>query len=301
MTTKTWTARNLPDLTGKTIVVTGATSGLGTVTAAELASAGAHVVLAVRDPARGKAVADNITGDTEVRVLDLASLASVRNFAKAWDRDIDVLINNAGIMQVPAGHTVDGFELQIGTNHLGHFALTNLLLPHIRGRVVTLTSDFHRGGKIDLDDLNWQQRRYDSAQAYKDSKLANLLFTRELQRRLSAYGSNALSVAAHPGIVRTGLFGHVDGVAGFGMDIGSRIVGQDVSRGVLPSLFAATQDIPGASLVGPSGFRQLRGYPAVVKSAKNGHDADRARRLWSLSETLTKTSIGNGSLRAVKP
>jgi NAD(P)-dependent dehydrogenase (short-subunit alcohol dehydrogenase family) len=301
MTTKNWTARNLPDLTGKTVVVTGATSGLGTVTATELARAGAHVVLAVRDPARGNAVAATITGSTEVRVLDLASLASVRDFAKAWDRDIDVLVNNAGIMQVPAGRTVDGFELQIGTNHLGHFALTNLLLPHIHGRVVTLTSDFHRGGTIDLDDLNWQKRPYDSAQAYKDSKLANLLFTRELQRRLTAYGSGVLSVAAHPGIVRTGLFGHVDGVAGFGMDIGSRIVGQDVSRGVLPSLFAATQDVPGGSLVGPSGFRQLRGYPGVVKSAKNGEDADRARRLWSLSEILTKTSIGNDSLRAVKP
>jgi NAD(P)-dependent dehydrogenase (short-subunit alcohol dehydrogenase family) len=299
MSTKTWTAEDISDLTGKTFIVTGATSGLGTAAATQLAKAGAHVVLAVRDQGRGNVVAATIAGSTEVRVLDLASMDSVRAFAQAWDRDVDVLVNNAGIMQVPQGQTVDGFELQIGTNHLGHFALTNLLLPHIRDRVVTLTSDFHRGGKLDLDDLNWQRRSYDSAQAYKDSKLANLLFARELQRRLTSHGSRVRSVAAHPGIVRTGLFGHVDGVAGFGMDIGSRIVGQNVSRGVLPSLFAATQDIPGGSLVGPSGFRQLRGFPGVVTSSKEANDAESARRLWSLSESLTGTTISTTTPRAV--
>jgi NAD(P)-dependent dehydrogenase (short-subunit alcohol dehydrogenase family) len=300
MTSAKWTAENLPDLTGKTFIVTGATSGLGTATATQLAKVGAHVVLAVRDPAKGNAVAAIIGGNTEVRVLDLASLASVRAFAQAWDGDIDVLVNNAGIMQVPAGRTIDGFELQVGTNHLGHFALTNLLLPNIRGRVVTLTSDFHRGGKVDLDDLNWQRRRYDSAQAYKDSKLANLLFARELQRRLEAHGSSVLSVAAHPGIVRTGLFGHVDGFAGVSMDIGSRIVGHDVSQGILPSLFAATQDVPGGSLIGPNGFRQLRGFPGIVKSSKRGDDTHQARRLWSLSESLTGTTIDNDTLRVIK-
>ncbi|MGH3641200.1 MAG: oxidoreductase [Mycobacterium sp.] len=301
MTTKSWTAHDLPELSGQTYIVTGATSGLGTATAAALAKAGAHVVLAVRDLAKGKAVAATITGSTEVRQLDLASLASVRAFAESWDRDVDVLINNAGIMQVPQGKTSDGFELQIGTNHLGHFALTNLLLPRIRGRVVTLTSDFHRGGKLDLDDLNWQRRHYDPSQAYKDSKLANLLFARELQRRLTASGSRVQSVAAHPGIVRTGLFGHVDGLAGFGMDIGSRIVGHDVSQGILPSLFAATQDVPGGSLVGPNGFRQLRGLPGVVTSSKGGDSIDVAQRLWSASESLTATTIGREGLRAIKP
>jgi NAD(P)-dependent dehydrogenase (short-subunit alcohol dehydrogenase family) len=171
-------------------------------------------VLAVRNPAKGQAVAEGIAGDTEVRDLDLSSLSSVRAFASSWQGPIDVLINNAGIMQVPEARTADGFELQFGTNHLGHFALTNLLLPQIRDRIVTLSSDFHRGAKLNLDDPNWRRRRYNSSQAYKDSKLANLLFARELHRQLSACGSHILSVAAHPGVVRTGLFGHVDGASG---------------------------------------------------------------------------------------
>lgn len=293
MTIKNWTSKDLPDLSGKTFVVTGASSGLGEVTARELAGAGAHVVLPVRDIAKGQKVADAIAGSTEVRELDLGSLASIREFAAAWHGDIDVLINNAGIMQVPEGRTLDGFELQIGTNHLGHFALTNLLLPSIRGRVVTLSSDFHRGAKLNLDDLNWTKRRYDSAQAYKDSKLANLLFARELQRRLDAHGRHVISVAAHPGIVRTGLFGHVDGLAGIALDIGSRIVGHDVSQGVLPTLFAATQSVPGGSFIGPNGFRQLRGLPGSVASSKAGDDVLLAQRLWRLSDSLIGTNVND--------
>jgi NAD(P)-dependent dehydrogenase (short-subunit alcohol dehydrogenase family) len=246
-------------------------------------------------------VASTIIGRAEVRELDLASLASIRAFAAAWDADVDVLINNAGIMQVPEGQTPDRFELQIGTNHLGHFALTNLLLPQIRERIVTLSSDLHRGAKLDLRDLNWRRRSYNASQAYKDSKLANLLFARELQRRLAAGGSHVRSLAAHPGIVRTGLFGHVDGLAGFGLNIGSRIVGHDVSQGILPTLYAATQDVPGGSFVGPNGFRQLRGFPEVVASSAAGEDSGVAKRLWDLSESLTSTNVRGGTLRSVTP
>ena len=178
-------------------------------------------------------------------------------------------------------------ELQLGTNHLGHFALTNLLLPQIRGRIVTLSSDFHRGAKLNLDDPNWRRRRYNSSQAYKDSKLANLLFARELHRQLSACDSQIMSVAAHPGVVRTGLFGHVEGASGLLLDIGSRIVGHTVDQGILPTLFAATQDIPGGTFIGPKGFRQLRGFPGIVKSSKNGTNTELGRRLWELSESLT--------------
>lgn len=297
MSTKTWTSEQLPQLSGKTVIVTGATSGLGEVTARVLAGAGAHVVLPARNLAKARAVAATIPGSTEVRELDLGSLASIHAFAASWENDIDVLINNAGIMQVPEGRTPDGFELQIGTNHLGHFALTNLLLPRIRGRVVTLSSDFHRGAKLDLDDLNWQRRRYDSAQAYKDSKLANLLFARELHRRLGAHDSPILSVAAHPGIVRTGLFGHVDGLAGLGLNIGSRIVGHDISQGVLPTLFAATQNVPGGSFIGPNGFQHLRGFPEIVESSKDGNDVQLAQRLWRLSESLTGTTVDDQGAR----
>ena len=244
-------------------------------------------MLAVRNHAKGQVVAEAIAGDTEVRELDLSSLSSVRAFASSWQGPIDVLINNAGIMQVPEARTADGFELQFGTNHLGHFALTILLLPQIRGRIVTLSSDFHRGAKLGLDDPNWRRRRYNSSQAYKDSKLANLLFARELHRQLSACGSQILSVAAHPGVVRTGLFGHVEGASGLWLDIGSRIVGHTVDQGILPTLFAATQDVPGGTFIGPKGFRQLRGFPGIVKSSKNGTNEELGRRLWELSESLT--------------
>src|ERR1700723_3744286 len=295
MTVTNRTAALLPDLTGKTFIVTGATSGLGKATANALAHAGAHVVLAVRNPAKGRAVAKGIAADTEVRELDLSSLSSVRAFASSWQEPIDVLINNAGIMQVPEARTPDGFELQFGTNHLGHFALTNLLLPQIRGRIVTLSSDFHRGGKLRLDDPNWRRRPYNSSQAYKDSKLANLLFARELHRQLSACGSHILSVATHPGVVPSGLFGHVDGVSGLFLDIGSRIVGHAVGQGMPRIVFAPTRDIPGGTFVGPSGFRQLRGLPGIVESSKNGSNEEFGRRLWELSESLTGVRLDRGT------
>ncbi|MQA17530.1 MAG: SDR family NAD(P)-dependent oxidoreductase, partial [Pseudonocardiaceae bacterium] len=205
------TAR-LPDMSGRTVIVTGASSGIGLVTARELATAGARVVLAVRDAGKGKRAATTMSGDTEVRALELDNLASVRAFASTWTGKLDILVNNAGIMMVPEGQTVDGFERHIGTNHLGHFALTNQLLPHITDRVITVSSHLHEAGRLDLEDLSWQRRPYRGNQAYSDSKLANLLFTLELQRRFTAAGSSVRAVAVHPGMTRTNLFGHATGV-----------------------------------------------------------------------------------------
>src|SRR4051812_12282107 len=205
MTTSKWTAKDLPSQAGRTFVITGANSGIGLAAARELGRAGARVVLAVRDEARGRAAAESIPGKTEVRRLDLADLASVHAFAEAWDGDLDVLVNNAGVMAVPERRTKDGFELQIGTNHLGHFALTNLLLPRVRDRIVTVASGAHRMGSIRLDDLNWERGSYNRWRAYGQSKLANLLFVSELQRRLEEAGSDVRALAAHPGWAATNL------------------------------------------------------------------------------------------------
>src|SRR5215218_10197901 len=207
MSQSRWTAADLPSQSGRTAIITGANSGIGLPTARALAEAGAHVVLAVRDVARGEAAAESISGDCEIRQLDLADLASVRAFANGWQRELSVLINNAGVMRTPERRTADGFELQIGTNHLGHFALTNLLLPYITDRVVTVASGAHRGGTISLEDLNWQRRTYRRWAAYQQSKLANLLFTLELQRRLTEAGSPVRALAAHPGYAATNLQG----------------------------------------------------------------------------------------------
>src|SRR5690625_3992308 len=206
MAHRSWTAADLPSLEGRTAVVTGANSGLGLVTARRLAAAGAHVVLAVRDRDRGNQAAAGITGTTEVRQLDLGSLDSIRRFADDWgDGTLDLLINNAGIMHVPRSRTVDGFEMHIGVNHLGHFALTNLLLPRITDRVVTVASLNHRVGTMRLDDLHWENRRYDRVGAYGQSKLANLLFTLELERRLRESRPAVRAMAAHPGYASTNL------------------------------------------------------------------------------------------------
>src|SRR5437868_6139349 len=183
---------HMPDLTGRSAIITGANSGIGRAAAHALAGAGAHVVLAVRSVEKGRAAAATMPGETEVRPLDLASVASVREFAAAWEGDIELLINNAGVMVPPLTRTADGFELQFGTNHLGHFALTNLLLEHVSGRVVTVSSTAHRFGRINFEDLNWERKPYNAWRAYGQSKLANLLFTAELQRRLSAAGSDVL-------------------------------------------------------------------------------------------------------------
>jgi NAD(P)-dependent dehydrogenase (short-subunit alcohol dehydrogenase family) len=283
-----WTTADIPSQAGRTVVVTGATSGLGLVTARELARAGARVTLAVRDVARGEKAAATIPGDVVVRHLDLANLDSVRAFAAEWTGPLDVLVNNAGIMMVPAGLTADGFELQFGTNHLGHFALTALLLPHVTDRVVTVSSGMHRSGSVDLADLNWQRRPYNATRAYGQSKLANLLFTLELQRRLAATGSRVRSLAAHPGYAATNLQGRSGSwLADGGMKLGNLLLAQSDERGALPILAAATRDLPGGSYLGPDGFQELRGYPTLVGRSAEAADPELARRLWEESARLT--------------
>jgi NAD(P)-dependent dehydrogenase (short-subunit alcohol dehydrogenase family) len=292
MSSSKWTAADLPSQEGRTVVVTGANSGIGLAAARELGRAGARVVLAVRDPARGEKAAASIPGEPEVRQLDLSDLASVRSFAEAWEGDLDVLVNNAGVMAPPEGRTKDGFELQIGTNHLGHFALTNLLLPSITDRVVTVSSGGHRMGKIDLDDLNWERRGYQRWRAYGQSKLANLLFTLELQRRLDDAGSEVRALAVHPGYASTNLQSHTQNfVQNAAMAISNRLIGQSAEMGALPTLYAATQDLPGNSYVGPDGLAEQRGHPTLVGRSSAAKSDDTAEGLWKLSEELTGVSF----------
>ncbi|MFI5530107.1 oxidoreductase [Kitasatospora sp. NPDC051853] len=300
--TAKWNTGDIPDQTGRRVVVTGANSGLGIATVDALARAGAHVVLAVRDVRRGEAAAAGVRGargGVEVRRLDLADLASVREFAEGWEGGLDVLVNNAGVMNVPEGATRDGFETQFGTNHLGHFALTNLLLPHLTDRVVTVASGMHKypGNRIRFENLNLKGE-YHPIRAYAQSKLANLLFTLELQRRLTAAGSPVRALAAHPGYAATNLQSH-DGsaVRRALMAVGNRFVAQDSRAGALPSLFAATMDLPGAAYVGPDGFAENRGHPTLVGRTAAASDPVSAARLWTESERLTGTAFaGPGRL-----
>jgi NAD(P)-dependent dehydrogenase (short-subunit alcohol dehydrogenase family) len=280
-------------MTGRTAIVTGANSGIGRAAAAALSSAGARVVLAVRSTEKGRDAAAKMTGQTEVRRLDLADLASVREFASGWDGEIDLLINNAGVMVPPLSRTADGFELQFGTNHLGHFALTNLLLEQVTGRVVTVSSTAHRIGAIDFDDLNWEHRSYSRWRAYGQSKLANMLFTEELQRRLTEAGSPVLATAAHPGYAATNLQFH----SGWrSMDLinrlGNAVLAQSEEGGALPTLYAATADVPGNSFAGPGGFMEQRGPAKLVGRTKAAEDMAVAGRLWEVSEQLTGVTFG---------
>jgi len=286
-------------MTGRSVIVTGANSGIGRAAARALAGAGAHVVLAVRDTDKGRTAAAAMPGETEVRRLDLASLASVHEFAADWDGNIDLLINNAGVMVPPLSRTADGFELQFGTNHLGHFALTNLLLERVTGRVVTVSSTMHRTGSIDFDDLNWERKPYKAWRAYGQSKLANLLFTSELQRRLSAAGSAVLANAAHPGYASTNLQFHSGSRL---MDLVSvaanRLIAQDEAGGALPTLYAAVADIPGDSFAGPGGFMEQRGAPKLVGRSSAAKDTEVARHLWDVSEELTSVRFPLGARAA---
>jgi NAD(P)-dependent dehydrogenase (short-subunit alcohol dehydrogenase family) len=285
-----WTAADIVDQTGRTFVVTGANSGLGASTARALAGAGASVVLACRNTAKGDEAAATMPGNVEVRQVDLADLSSVRSFAAGIDH-LDVLVNNAGVMAVPQGQTVDGFERQIGTNHLGHFALTGLLLPKIAHRVVTLSSGAHRMGKINTDDLNWERRRYGRWAAYGQSKLANLMFAYELQRRLAAAKSPVQSVAAHPGYASTELQSHTESVQDKIMALGNRLIAQSADIGALPELYAATvPTLHGGEFIGPHGRLGLNGYPRIVGSNRASKDEAVAAKLWALSEELTGVS-----------
>jgi NAD(P)-dependent dehydrogenase (short-subunit alcohol dehydrogenase family) len=282
-----WTAADLPSFAGRTVIITGANSGLGAVTARELAARGATIVMAVRDTRKGERAALQIAGQVEVHELDLQDLSSVRRFADGVDK-ADVLINNAGIMAAPFGLTADGFESQIGTNHLGHFALTNLLLPKLTDRVVTVSSMAHWPGRIDLDDLNWKNRRYSPWLAYSQSKLANLLFTSELQRRLDAARSPLRALAAHPGYSHTNLQGATGRKLGDAlMSAVTRVVATDADFGAQQTLYAASQDVPGDTFVGPR-FGQI-GPTQPVRRSRRAQDAGMAATLWELSEQLTDT------------
>ncbi|MFV8165270.1 oxidoreductase [Mycobacterium sp. 134] len=282
-----WNVANLPSSDGRTVVITGANSGLGFAAARQLARVGAKVVLAVRDVVAGEDAADRIGGDTDVRHLDLADLGSVKQFAADWRGDIDVLVNNAGLMMVPKRHTRDGFESQIGVNHFGHFALTNLLLPHITDRVITVSSQAHRRGAVVLDDLNWERRSYSPAGAYAQSKLANLLFVLNLQNRLTSVG-HVLSLAAHPGWAATNLQSHTGNrLQHAAMQLGNRIVAQDADAGALPILYAASQPLPPASYVGPDGFGEYRGEPTLVGRTADASNPVLAEQLWDISEQVT--------------
>lgn len=286
-----WTAADIPDQRGRTVVVTGANSGIGLAAARELARAGARVLLACRDLTKANTAAADLPGTTEVRALDLADLSSVRAFAEELDGEVDVLINNAGVMAIPLRRTADGFEAQIGTNHLGHFALTGLLLGRIRGRVVTLSSTMHRAGRINLDDLNWERRRYLRWPAYGQAKLANLLFTYELSRRLAAAGSPVRAVAAHPGYAATNLHSHTETVQDRIMALGNALLAQTPAMGALPTLYAAVvPDLPSGSYIGPAGLFEQRGYPKIVGSTGAARDPEKAKALWELSERLTGVS-----------
>ncbi|WP_454194951.1 oxidoreductase [Nocardia sp. Marseille-Q1738] len=281
-----WDTSNIADQSGRTFIVTGANSGLGAETVRALAAAGAEVVLACRNLAKGEQVAAEVGERARVRKLDLADLASVREFAEGIDR-ADVLINNAGVMALPEGRTVDGFEKQIGTNHLGHFALTGLLLGKISDRIVTVSSGAHQMGTIELDDLNWEQRKYQRWSAYAQAKLANLMFARELQRRLTAAGSRKISVAAHPGYAATELQSHTESFQDTLMALGNRLFAQSAAMGALPTLYAATDDVEPGGFYGPTGFGGMRGYPGPSGSSKASRDEKVAGELWELSEKLT--------------
>ena len=295
-----WTTSEIPDQRGRVAVVTGANTGLGYHTAAALAQTGAHVILAVRDLEKGnhalaRIVAAHPDADVTLQELDLSSLASVRTAAaalrKAYPR-IDLLINNAGVMWTPKQLTADGFELQFGTNHLGHFALTGLLLDNllpVRGsRVVTVSSTGHRlRAAIHFDDLQWEHS-YDRLAAYGQSKLANLLFTYELQRRLAGHRKNTIAVAAHPGASSTELGRNAPTLVKPLFALAGPLFFQGAAMGALPTLRAATDpDVEGAQYYGPDGLGEQRGHPKVVSSSAQSHDEDLQQRSWTVSAELT--------------
>ena len=305
-----WTRRDIPKMSGKTAIVTGANSGLGFEITLGLAAAGAQVILACRDKARTEAAMGRIrqaapAANLAFMPLDLADLASVRAFAQrfsAGHAKLDLLCNNAGVMALPLRRTQDGFEMQIGTNHLGHFALTGLLLPALRAtpgaRVATMSSGFHKPGRIRFDDLNWNEG-YSKWPAYFQSKLANLLFMFELQRRFSRHGIKAISVAAHPGYAATNLqlAGPEMENSGLGktlMRLANTYVAQSAAQGALPMLCAATSaDIRGGDYIGPDGLGEMRGFPRKVGCSARARDAAAATRLWTLSEQLTGVTCLN--------
>ncbi|NWJ48473.1 MAG: SDR family oxidoreductase [Chloroflexi bacterium] len=298
-----WTTNDIPDQHGRIAVITGANSGLGYETSLALAAKGAQVIMTSRDPERGKAALNRIkqqlpAASLELMTLDLGSLASIRSFAlefRAKYSRLDLLINNAGVMAIPFRKTVDGFETQLGTNHLGHFALTGLLLDTIletpSSRIVNVSSGLHRSGYIHFDDL-YLEKKYTPYAAYSQSKIANLYFTFELQRKLEALGSKTISVSAHPGYAATNLQGTSASSTGsklnvFMYKLANTLVAQSQAKGALPQLYAATApEVKGGEFFGPH-FMGYRGYPKLEKAADKAYDKEIAAKLWKVSEELT--------------
>ncbi len=298
-----WTAAAMPSLTGKTILVTGANSGIGYRSALEFARHGAHVLLGCRSAEKGKSALDRLMGEVgnakaETAMLDMASLPSIRQFASAFlarNTPLDVLVNNAGVMALPKRETtVDGFERQFGTNHLGHFALTGLLLPALEAapaaRVVTVASLAHRNGKMDWENLQ-SERAYKPWDAYNNSKLANILFARELERRARQAGLRLVSVPVHPGVARTSIFENGPGTGSLKakiLQLLAPILTQDEAMGALPIEYAATApNVQGGEYLGPGGMGEFKGYPKVVQPRPQALDPQAADRLWTQSEELT--------------
>jgi NAD(P)-dependent dehydrogenase (short-subunit alcohol dehydrogenase family) len=302
-----WTTADMPDLTGKVMIVTGANSGIGYEAAKEFARKGAQTILACRSMDKAQFALDKIQieipdAQAEIMQLDLANMESVRQFAEAfkakYDR-LDVLLNNAGIMMVPYGVTEDGFERQFGTNHLGHFALTGLLIDLLSktpdSRVVNVSSNGHRQGRMDFDNLMFEDGKgYSPMRSYGRSKLANLLFTYELQRRFEDQNQDAIAVATHPGISETNLGAHLEERRAFKLmrPITARM-GQSAAMGALPSIRAAVDpNVTGGQYLGPGSMMEMKGYPVLVVSSKASHDLADAQRLWEVSEELTGVTFG---------
>lgn len=294
MSNSKWTRDNIPDQSGRIVIITGANSGIGFEAAKALAAKGAEVILAVRSQEKGDAALSQIrteipTAKLQTRLLDLANLASVKTFAEQFKSDfdqLDLLINNAGIMIPPYGKTLDGFESQFGTNHLGHFALTaqlfDLLKTTPESRIVNVSSNAHKMGKLNLEDLNWENRKYISWTAYGDSKIANLYFTYELSRKIKTNGHGVMVTAAHPGLTSSNL------AKGRGIKFFNALFAQAGPMGALPTLMAATEPTAkSGDYFGPSGISEWRGYPRQVVSNKLSQNEDIASKLWTLSEKLT--------------
>ncbi len=295
MGTKKWDMNNISDQKGKVVIVTGASSGIGFETARVLAGKNAIVIIAVRNLIKGKNAIEKIKAlypkaDVHVTEIDLADLNSVKSFAEYFNKSfkkLDLLINNAGVMIPPYSKTADGFELQFGTNHLGHFALTGLLIDLIKStnnsRIINVSSAAHKSGNLNFDDLNWEKRKYKAWKAYGDSKISNLYFTYELQRKLSSSNSNIIVSASHPGWTATDLQRH----SGF-FEFLNPLFAQKPEMGALPTLYAAvSNDVKGGDYYGPSGWQEWRGYPKKVKSNDLSYDKDIAAKLWKVSEDLT--------------
>ena len=290
-----WDSNDIPDQKGRVAIVTGSSSGIGFETARVLANKNATVILAMRNLEKGNTAVNQITSayqnaDARVMQLDLANLESVRHFANEFKSkfdQLDLLINNGGVMVPPYSKTKDGFELQFGTNHLGHFALTGLLIDVLlktpRSRIVNVSSSAHNMGKIDFNDLQWEKRKYKKWQAYGDSKIANIYFTRELQKRLEIKQSDIIVAACHPGWTATELQRHTS-LASFL----NNFLAQGIDMGALPTLYAAiAPDVKGAEFFGPDGFMGMKGYPKKVESNKLSQDNNIAEKLWTMSEDLT--------------